>query len=193
MFRGRKKPVKNITDSLKIEPLDKLRHLTFNFLEFRYFWDSENGKAIFLGNPRLLKPLIIVPYMLTLEVYNFRTKRYFIKFKNKIIAQFGLRLRHDTLIVSSLAVSPECRRHSIGLFILNWTENLARHTKTEWLELAVLKRNTPAQRLYQKFGFKITAEKILTNTEKENSNLKFTKKEKVRVQATRYSSSLEQR
>jgi ribosomal protein S18 acetylase RimI-like enzyme len=31
--------------------------------------------------------------------------------------------------------------------------------KVEWLELSVLKGNTPARRLYEKFGFTIIAEK----------------------------------
>jgi len=34
--------------------------------------------------------------------------------------------------------------------------------KLRWLELEVLKRNVPAQRLYWKFGFKIYAERRLT-------------------------------
>jgi len=156
--------VKNITSSLKIQPPDKRHHLTFNLHEFHFFWNSQNGKAIFLGNPRLLKPLIIIPYMLTLEIYNFRAERYLIKFENETVAQLSLRRRHNTLTVSSLAVSPKYRRHGIGLFTLKWTENLAKHTKANWLELSVLKRNTPAQRLYQEFGFKVAAERRFSLT-----------------------------
>jgi GNAT superfamily N-acetyltransferase len=151
--------MKDVTKSLRIEPVDKLQHLTFDFLEFRFFWNSENGKAIFFGNPRLLMPIIAIPYMLTLEIYNFRRKRYFIKLGEQIMALFVLKIRHGSTIVNSLAVSPEYRRLGIGLFILNKVENLCRRMNGEWLELTTLKSNAPAQRLYKKYGFTATAER----------------------------------
>jgi len=156
--------MKNRLDSLKIEPVGKLRFLTFNFLEFRFFWNSENGKAMVFGTPRLLEPLVVVPYMLASEVGNFRGKKYFVKLKSQIAAVFILTIRHDSLIVSGLAVSPGYRRLGLGFFILNWTENLCKRTKVEWLQLVVLKGNTPAQHLYQKFGFKITIERKMSLT-----------------------------
>ena len=156
--------MKDTLDSLKVEPVDKLRLLTFNFLEFRFFWNSENGKAMVFGTPRLLKPLVVVPYMLASEVGNFRGKKYFVKLKNQIAAVFILTIRHDSLIVSGLAVSPDYRRLGVGLFILKWIENFCKQIKTEWLELTVLKDNIPAQYLYQKFGFKITTERRMSLT-----------------------------
>ena len=151
--------MKDVTKSLKIEPVDKLRHLTFNFLNFRFFWNSENGKAIFFGNPRLLLPIIAIPYMLSLEIHNFRGRRYFVKLGNQIIALFVLKIKCGSIIVNSLAVSPGYRRLGIGLFILNKVENLCRQIKDEWLDLIVLKSNTSAQHLYKKFGFTIAAER----------------------------------
>jgi GNAT superfamily N-acetyltransferase len=151
--------VKDISNSLKIEPADELWLLTFSFLEFRFFWNSENGKAMFFGNPRLLKPLIVVPYMLAAEAYNFGAKKHLVRVGNHIAAIFVLKAKHDTLIVNSLAVSPDCRRFGIGFFILEFTHKLCRQMEAKWLELTVLKSNTTAQRLYQKFGFKIAAER----------------------------------
>lgn len=113
---------------------------------------------MFFGNPRPLKPLIVVPYMLLAEVYNIRRKRYFVKLGNRIAGIFVLRARGDTLLVSALAVSPDYRRLGVGLFILELAEKLCKEMKMKWLQLSVLKSNTPAQRLYQNFGFKILAE-----------------------------------
>ena len=138
--------------------MGKLRFLMFDFQEFRFFWDSEKGGAMFFGNPRPLKPLIAIPYMLLAEVYNIRRKRFFVKLRDQIAAIFVLRARGDTLFISALAVSPDCRRLGLGFFILEWAEKLCLRMKIKWLQLSVLKGNIPAQRLYQKFGFKISAE-----------------------------------
>jgi ribosomal protein S18 acetylase RimI-like enzyme len=159
-----KNSLKDISNSLRIERVNKLQLLTFYFLEFRFFWNSENGQAIFFSNPRLLKPLIAIPYMLGSYLYSYRGKRYFVKLKNQIVANFVLTARHDLLIVSSLGVSPDYRRVGVGFFILKWAEKVCRQMKAEWLELTVLKGNTPAQWLYQKFGFKITAERKISLT-----------------------------
>jgi len=156
--------MKDTLGSLRIEPVDKRRLLTFNFLEFRFFWNSENGKAIVFGPPRLFKILIVVPYMLASEVGNFRRKKYFVKLKNQTAAIFILRIERDSLFVSGLAVSPHYRRLGVGSFILKWIENLCKQMKLEWLELVVLKGNTPAQHLYQKFGFKIVTERKMALT-----------------------------
>jgi GNAT superfamily N-acetyltransferase len=159
LSRGWKKTLRGVSDILKMDPVDSGDLLKFDFQEFRFFWNSENGGAIFFGNPQLLKPLIAIPYMLLAEFYNTgRRKRYFVKLRDQVAAIFALRAKDDSLIVSALAVSPDYRRLGIGLFILERAEKLCKQMKIKWLQLSVLKSNTPAQRLYQKFGFKIYAE-----------------------------------
>jgi len=150
--------LRDVSTILRTESVGRLRLLTFDFQEFRFFWNSENGGAMFCGNPRPLKPLIAVPYMLLAEVYNTRRKRYFVKLGNRVAGIFVLRARGDTLLISALAVSPDYRRLGVGRFILELAEKLCKKMKMKWLQLSVLKGNIPAQRLYQSFGFKIFAE-----------------------------------
>ena len=145
--------------NLKMESVGKGGFPLFSFLEFRFFWNSPNGKAmpVLFGNPAWLAPLIAVPYMLAALVYNFGGAKYFIKLRNEVAGILVLKKQQNVLIVRTLAVSPTHRKHGVGLFILERTENLARRMKLHWLELEVLKHNIPAQRLYERFFFKIHA------------------------------------
>jgi ribosomal protein S18 acetylase RimI-like enzyme len=52
-----------------------------------------------------------------------------------------------------LAVAPEYRRLGIAKQILNFSAKIAKKRGKRWLELTVLKKNTPARRLYEKSGF----------------------------------------
>jgi ribosomal protein S18 acetylase RimI-like enzyme len=104
-------------------------------------------------------PFIAIPYTLGWAIYNRGGRRYFVKLGGRIVAMFTLSIRHGSIIISSLGVSPEYRRLGIGLFILAEVEKLCRRMKLEWLKLSVLKGNTPARSLYEKFGFTIAAEK----------------------------------
>lgn len=156
------KPVKDNTNHPEIESISKREYLMFSFLEFRFFWNSPNGKALLFGNPSWLAPLIVIPYTLVALVYNYGGTKYLIKQKNEVAGILVLKARQNALIVHTLAVSQNHRKHGIGLFILSQAENLAKRMKLQWLELVVLKRNTPAQRLYEKFGFKIHAERRLS-------------------------------
>ena len=159
---AQKKSVKDVSDILRIESVGRRQFLRFDFQEFRFFWNSERGGAMFSGNPRPLKPWIAVPYMLIAEVYNIRGKRYFVKLGDHVAAIFVLRARGDTLRIYALAVSPDYRRLGVGHFILDWTEKLCRQMNMSWLQLSVLKSNIPAQRLYHNFGFKTLAENRVT-------------------------------
>jgi len=151
--------VKADVGNLKMESVGKGDFLLFSFLEFRFFWNSPNGNAMPMlsGNPAWLAPLIVVPYMLAALVYNLRGAKYFIKLRNEVAGILILKKQQDVLILRTLAVSPTHRKHGVGLFILERTENLARRMKLQWLELDVLKHNIPAQRLYKRFCFKIHA------------------------------------
>jgi GNAT superfamily N-acetyltransferase len=152
--------MKDISKKLRIESAKKQQFLTLSFLQFRFFWESENGSAVIFGrNPRWVIPFIAIPYTLGWTVYNHGGRKYFVKLGEQIVAVFTLSMRHESIIISSLGVSPGYRRLGIGLFILSEIEKLCRKMKVEWLELSVLKGNTPARRLYEKFGFTIIAEK----------------------------------
>jgi ribosomal protein S18 acetylase RimI-like enzyme len=151
--------VKSVSRSFKIEAVSRMQRLVFDFLGFRFFWDSEDGGAMVFRNPWLLRFFIVVPYVLGSEVYYFRTRRFFVKLGVRVVALFALRVERNKVFVGSLAVSPECRRKGVGLFILSVVENLCRRMKMGWLELTVLKSNVPAQRLYRKFGFIVAVER----------------------------------
>ncbi len=161
---ARRSLVKVDTGNLKIMSIGKGDYPLFSFLEFRFFWNSPNRKAmpLLVGLPVWLAPLIAVPYMLGALVYNFRGTKYFIREKNEVAGTLILKVRQDALIVHSLSVSPFKRKRGVGFFVLVQMEKLARRMNLPWLELEVLKGNVPAQRLYCKFGFRFYSEKAMT-------------------------------
>jgi ribosomal protein S18 acetylase RimI-like enzyme len=63
------------------------------------------------------------------------------------------------LYISSLAVSPDCRRIGIATYALNHAAAVARKLSKEAVELAVLKKNIPAVRLYERHCYRIEKEK----------------------------------
>ena len=164
--RGRRGLVKVDTGSLRMEPIGKSEFLLFRFLEFRFFWRSPNGRAIpmLYGNPAWLEPLIVIPYMLAslAHVRNFGGAKYFIRQGKEVAGILILKVRRDVLDVLTLGVSPVKRRLGVGIFALAQAEGLAKRMGLRWLELEVLKGNTPAQRLYWKFGFITYAERSMT-------------------------------
>lgn len=128
--------------------------MTFNLCNFNFFRKSERGKAmLFFGNSGQLTMLVAVPYILGCELAFFREERYFVKLKNQVVGVFVLREKSDALYVASLGVALEYRKHGIATFILSHCTQVARRLGKEWLELTVLKTNSPARQLYEKFGF----------------------------------------
>jgi ribosomal protein S18 acetylase RimI-like enzyme len=105
------------------------------------------------GNSKLLASLIVVPYILSCEAIFLRRQRYFAKLKNRVVGVLILHEKFDALHISSLAVAPEYRRLGIAKQILNFSAKIAKKRGKRWLELTVLKKNTPARRLYEKSGF----------------------------------------
>jgi ribosomal protein S18 acetylase RimI-like enzyme len=127
--------------------------LCFNLLEFRFFRDSERGVALPFGNLGFFSIFAVTPYILVAELIFFRAKRYFVRLGENVVGIVVFREKPDSLLVSSLGVAKEYRRLGIATSILYYAERVARQLGKEWLELTVLKGNTPAQRLYVKFGF----------------------------------------
>ena len=141
-------------ERLKIAPVRRLEHLTFNLCNFNFFQKGERGKAmLFFGNSGKLAMLIAVPYILGCELAFFREERYFVKLKKQIVGVFVLRKESDSLYVGSLGVAPEYRKHGVATFILSSCTLVGKRLGKKWLELTVLKTNTPARQLYQRFGF----------------------------------------
>jgi ribosomal protein S18 acetylase RimI-like enzyme len=149
----------NIYKRLRIVPAKRSQHLMFNFHDFRFFNSSEKGSAMPFGNSRLLALLIVAPYVLSCEVVFFRKRRYFVKIGNCVVAVFILHERPNILYISSLAVAPEFRRLGIATCILSYTERVAKRWGKSRLELSVLRKNLPAQALYEKLGFEQAQER----------------------------------
>jgi len=139
--------------TLQIIPVKGHEHLYFNLLHFNFFKNSEKRGFLFFGRGWLLALLIVIPYILALEVINLRGKRFFVKLDERVVGIFVLREKPKTLYIDSLAVAPEHRRRGIGTYILTYTSKLAKSISKEWLELSVLKTNTPALQFYGKLGF----------------------------------------
>ncbi len=60
----------------------------------------------------------------------------------------------DLLYIEALAISEGARGQGIGSQLLQSSENLARSLSRRRLSLHVLRRNTGAERLYERFGFR---------------------------------------
>ena len=96
---------------------------------------------------------IVIPYVLFSEVYFFRQRRYFIAVKQQIVGVLAFEDGTEGLYISNLAVSPFYRRIGVATYLLNYTTALARQLNKNILELSVNKMNTPALKLYMKYGF----------------------------------------
>ena len=151
--------MKTLPQFLKITPVNGREHLFFNLFNFCFFKNSERGNVLFFGSPRLLAPLAFIPYIMALQITHFRGKRYFIMVKEQVAGLLAIQEKQEALYIHSLAVNPQYRRLRIGAYMLNYANLLAKRLKKRWLELSVLKTNTPAQKLYKKFGFVENEEK----------------------------------
>jgi ribosomal protein S18 acetylase RimI-like enzyme len=145
--------MKDIRRSLQIKPVGRFEHFSFNLYEFNFFKKSEWRSALPFRSPRLLDPFVALAYVLLAEVTFFRKKRYFVKLNEHVAGVLVLQEKLDSLSISSLAVAPETRRRGIATYILSYAERLSKGLGKEWLELSVLKKNTPALRLYNEFEF----------------------------------------
>lgn len=138
---------------LQIAPVRRTEHLLFNLLEFRFFRNSERGVALPFGGLRFLFRFAWAPYVLAAEVIFFRTHQFFFKVRENVVGLVALREESDCLFIVSLGVAKEFRRLGVATLALRYAERLAARLGREWLELSVLKKNVPAQRLYAKVGF----------------------------------------
>jgi ribosomal protein S18 acetylase RimI-like enzyme len=143
-----------LRSSLKVERIRRSEHFYFNLLEFRFFRDTEGGVTLPFGNNRPVTNLVMMPYVLFAELFLFRAARFFVRLGKYMVGVLVLREREGNLYIASLAVAQEYRRLGVATFVLMYAERLASALHLEGVQLTVLKRNLPAQRLYLKLGFK---------------------------------------
>jgi ribosomal protein S18 acetylase RimI-like enzyme len=132
-------------------------HFLFNLLNFLYFRRADGVRFLMEGGPFAV--FVVIPYVALSEVYFFKQWRYFIVLEQRVVGVLALREEIRTLYISSLAVSPDCRRIGIATYALNQAAAIASKLRKEALELAVLKKNTPAVKLYEKHGYRVEEEK----------------------------------
>ncbi len=72
----------------------------------------------------------------------------------QVIGYTGMWVILDEAHVTTLAVDPEYRRQRVGERLLVALLEEAMRRGARWVTLEVRKSNTPAQRLYRKYGFK---------------------------------------
>jgi len=144
----------DICRKLHFEAVRGIKRLQFLLLEYRFFRDSEQGSALPLSLPWLLSPLSLMLYIfMTHALALLRLPCYFVKLETKIVGLLATQEYHESLLVASLGVAKEYRRLGIGTRILGYIETIAKHMGKRWLEVDVLRKNIPAQRLYMKYGF----------------------------------------
>jgi ribosomal protein S18 acetylase RimI-like enzyme len=143
--------------SLEMRPVKTREHFLFNLLNFLYFRRADGVRFLMEGGPFAI--FVVIPYVALSEIYFFKQLRYFIVLEHRVVGVLALLEKTRTLYISSLAVSPDCRRIGIATYALNHAAAIARKLCKEALELAVLKKNTPAVRLYERRGYRVEEEK----------------------------------
>jgi ribosomal protein S18 acetylase RimI-like enzyme len=141
----------------EIRPVRTREHFRFNLLNFLYFRRADGVR--FLMESGTFGIIFCIPYVALAEIYFFKQLRYFIVLEHRVVGVLALREEIRTLYISSLAVSPDCRRVGIATYALNYAAAIASKLRKEALELAVLKKNTPAIKLYEKHGYQVKEEK----------------------------------
>jgi len=142
---------------LEIRPVRTREHFLFNLLNFLYFRRADGVRFMMEGGPFGI--IVVVPYVALSELYFFKEWRYFIILEHRVVGVIALRDDINTVYISSLAVSPDYRRIGIATFALNHAAAIACKLSKEALELAVLKKNAPALRLYERHGYRVEEEK----------------------------------
>lgn len=139
---------------LQFEAVKGIKRFQFLLLEYRFFKDSEDGGALPLSLPWLLSPLSLMVHIVKSRALAlFRLPCYFVKLGTKTVGLFAIQECNESLFVASLGVAKDRRRLGIGTCILGYVETIAKRNGKRWLEVDVLKKNIPAQRLYTKYGF----------------------------------------
>jgi ribosomal protein S18 acetylase RimI-like enzyme len=144
----------DICRKLQFEAVRGIKRLQFLLLEYRFFKNSEEGRALPLNLPWPLSPLSLMLHIAKSRALALlKLPCYFVKLEKRIVGLLAIQEHHESLLVASLGVAKGYRRLGIGTCILGYIETIARHMGKRWLEVDVLRKNIPAQRLYTKYGF----------------------------------------
>ena len=103
--------------------------------------------------------LAVAPYVFFSEVYFFKSQRWFVTLDQRIVGLVAFEEKTKALFISVLASHPFYRRIGIASLVLDHAVRSARKLGKASLELAVLRINKPALKLYIKFGFHLKNEK----------------------------------
>ena len=89
------------------------------------------------------------------------------KFNNQIVGFAGIWFSVDDIHITNIVVKKNCRNQKIGSLMLNNLIELCENRTQKSITLEVNSNNIPAQKLYQKFGFKKVGirKKYYNNTE----------------------------
>nr|MDO8098097.1 GNAT family N-acetyltransferase [Candidatus Njordarchaeota archaeon] len=144
----------DICGKLRFEEEKGVKRLHFILLEYRFFEDGKEGSGLPRSLPWLLSPLSLLLHIVKSRApVLLRLPCYFVKLERKVVGLFAAQEHIESLLVASFAVAKRFRRLGIGTCILDHIEKIARHMSKRWLEVDVLRKNIPAQRLYAEYGF----------------------------------------
>ena len=76
------------------------------------------------------------------------------KLNNQIVGFAGIWFSVDDIHITNIVVKKNCRNQKIGSLMLNNLIELCENRTQKSITLEVNSNNIPAQKLYQKFGFK---------------------------------------
>jgi ribosomal protein S18 acetylase RimI-like enzyme len=151
----------DICRRLQFEDVRGIERLQFLLVEYRFSKDSEGGGALIVSLPWPLSPLSLMFHIVKTRALTLvGLPCYYVKLRAKTVGLWAVQEHHDSLFVASLSVAKEYRRLGLGTCILKRIESIARRMGKSWMEVDVLKKNIPAQRLYTKYGFKFEDEKM---------------------------------
>ena len=102
------------------------------------------------------------------ELLNFNSKYIKAKLNNKIVGFAGIWKAVDDVHITNIVTANKFRRQNIGSLLLSYLIELVKHEyDISSITLEVNVNNIPAQRLYEKYGFKTVGirKKYYNNTD----------------------------
>jgi GNAT superfamily N-acetyltransferase len=146
---------RSVHGMLRFELARGIKRPMFILTEYWFFREGEaRAGALVIKLPWPLCPLSMMIHVLESHALALlEVPCYYVNLGKKTVGLFAYQESHDVMRVASLAVRSQWRRLGIGGFLLKQIEQTARHMHKQWLEVAVLRKNSPATRLYTGFGF----------------------------------------
>ncbi|MEM4270592.1 MAG: GNAT family N-acetyltransferase [Candidatus Pacearchaeota archaeon] len=86
--------------------------------------------------------------------YTMCEKAFVVEDKRKLIGYIAFNLRRDSLYIADLYIKKDYRRRGIATSLLKIVGRMHKKFKKKYLRVDVRKKDYPARKLYEKFGFK---------------------------------------